>query len=80
MTELLFELRKLQSEVKIWQTRHSGMSAAADHFCAQFLQERRRLRKAQKALTEIVNNEPWLHAIDADYVVNTAKRAIEDLE
>ena len=54
--------------------------SAADHFFGQFLRERRRLAAARRALVDIADNEPWLRAIDADYVVDTARRAIEEIE
>ena len=79
MVDLLLENRKLKAELQIWRARHRGVAEAADHFVGQLFRERRRLFKAKRALVEIAGNEPWLRALNAEYVANTARQAIEDL-
>jgi hypothetical protein len=80
MDDVLLENRKLKAELQILQARYHGKSAAADHFFNQYLGKRRRLTTARRAPTDIAENEPWLRALNADYVVDIAKRAIEEIE
>jgi len=70
----------MRADLKILQARHEGMTYAADHFLGQLLRERRRLAMARKALAEIADNEPWLRSLNADYVADTARQAIEEIE
>jgi hypothetical protein len=68
MDEVLTEILKLRSDLRICQARLDGKTMAADYFLGQFLRERRRLTMVRKALAAVTSERFDL------------ERAIEELE